>query len=126
MKNFVLWSFARDESTNQKDTPQLPILVKRVNRELNETEELLSLQSIKGTTAGANTCIYTEFLNAFETFGMHLTTLSGIATDDSRAMSGLVMSAAFQNFWGLSTVCPLKILRSTVCFLSSLRSALEK
>ena len=29
------------------------------------------------------------------------------------------MSAVLQNFCGLSTVCPLKILRSTVCLLSS-------
>ena len=29
-----------------------------------------------------------EVLNAFETFGIDLTTLCGIATDGSRAMSG--------------------------------------
>ena len=43
-----------------------------------------------------------------------------------RRVKKLVMSAVLQNFYGLSTVCPLKILRSTVCLLSSLRSTLEK
>ena len=60
--------------------------VKGVDKELNETEEFLSLQSIKGATTGAD--IFTKVLNAFETFGMDLTTLCGISTYGGRAMSG--------------------------------------
>ena len=74
-----------DESTDQKDTAQLAIFVKGVDRELNETEELWLLQSIKGTTTGAD--IFSEVLNAFNAFGIDLTTLCGIATDGGRAMS---------------------------------------
>ena len=43
MKNFVSWSFAIDDSTDVKDAPQLAIFIKGVDKELNETEELLSL-----------------------------------------------------------------------------------
>ena len=86
MKNFVSWSFAIDESTDVKDVAQLAIFIKGVDKELNETKELLSLQCLKGTTTGAN--IFSEILNAFDKFGLDLSTLCGIATDGARAMSG--------------------------------------
>ena len=55
--------------------------MKGVDKELNETEEFLSLQCMKDTTTGAN--IFSEVLNAFDKFGLDLSTLSGIATDRS-------------------------------------------
>ena len=57
-----------------------------MDKELNETEEFLSLQCIKDTTTVAN--IFSEVLNAFDKFGLDLSTLCGIATDGARAMSG--------------------------------------
>ena len=69
-----------------KDTAQLPIFIKGVDKELYETEELLSLQCMKDTTAGAN--IFSEVLNAFDKFGLDLSTLCGIVIDSARAMSG--------------------------------------
>ena len=84
VKNFVSWSFAIDESTNVKDAAQLAIFIKEVDKELNE--ELLSLQCMKDTTIAAN--IFSEVLNAFDKFGLDLSTLCGIATDGARAMSG--------------------------------------
>ena len=89
MKNFVLWSFAIDENTDVKDAAQLAIFIKGVDKELNETEELLSLQCMKDTTTGAN--IFSEVLNAFDKFGLNLSTLCGIATDGIRAMCGTGM-----------------------------------
>ena len=89
VKNFVSWSFAVNEFTDQTDTAQLAIFVKGVDIELNATEELLSLQPMKDTTTGAD--IYSEVQNAFEKFGMDLSTLCGIATDGARAMSGTVI-----------------------------------
>ena len=85
VKNFVSWSFAIDESTDMKDAAQLAIFIEGVDKELNETEELLSLQCMKDTTTGAN--IFSEVLDAFDKFGLDLSTLCGIATDDARAMS---------------------------------------
>ena len=54
VRNFVSWSFAIVESTNEKDTAQLAIFIKGVDKALNETEEFLSLQSMKDTTTGAD------------------------------------------------------------------------
>ena len=85
VKSFVSWSFAIDESTDVKDAAQLAIFIKEVDKELNETEELLSIQCMKDTTTGAN--IISEVLNAFNKFGLDLSTLCGIATDGVRAMS---------------------------------------
>ena len=53
MKNFASWSFAINESTDVKDAAQLAILIKGVDKELKETEELLSLQCMKDITTGA-------------------------------------------------------------------------
>ena len=57
-----------------------------MDKKLNETEELLSLQCMKDITTDTN--IFYEVLNAFDKFGMDLSTLCGIATDGARAMSG--------------------------------------
>ena len=85
VKNFVSWSLAIDESTDVKDVAQFAIFIKGVDKELNETEEFLSLQCMKDTTTGAN--IFSEVLNAFDKFSLDLSTLFGIATDGARAMS---------------------------------------
>ena len=74
------------KSTDVKDAAQLAILIKGMDKELNETEELLSLQSMKDITTGVN--IFYEVLNVFDKFGLDLFTLCGIATDGARAMSG--------------------------------------
>ena len=43
VKNFVSWSFAINESTNVKDAAKLAVLIKGIDKEVNEIEELLSL-----------------------------------------------------------------------------------
>ena len=57
-----------------------------MDKELKETEELLSLQCMKDTTTGAKT--FSEVFNAFDEFGLDLSTLCEIATDGAQAMSG--------------------------------------
>ena len=86
VKNFVSWSFAIDKSTDVKDAAQLALFTNGVDKELNETKELLSLQCMKDTETGAN--IFSEVLNAFDKFGLDLSTLYGIATDGTRTMYG--------------------------------------
>ena len=68
-----------------KDAAQLALFIKRVDKELNETEELLSLQCMKDTTTGAN--IFSKVLNPFHKVGLDLSTLCGIATDSARVVS---------------------------------------
>ena len=86
MKNFASWSFAIDESTDVKDAAQLAMFIKEGDKELNETKELQPLQCMKDTTTDAN--IFCKVLNAFDKFGLNLSTLCGIATDGARTMSG--------------------------------------
>ena len=57
-----------------------------MDKELKETEKLLSLQCMKDTTTGAK--IFSEVFNAFDEFGLDLSTLCGIATHGAQAMSG--------------------------------------
>ena len=64
VKNFVSWNFAISKTTDVKDMAQSAIFIVRSSKELNDTEKLLSLQSMKDTTTGAN--IFSEVLNAFE------------------------------------------------------------
>ena len=84
VKNFVSWNFTIDESTFVKDMAQLAIFIKGMDKELNQTEELLSLQCMKDITT---TNIFCEVLNAFDKFGLDLTTLCRIVTDGAQAMS---------------------------------------
>ena len=87
IKDFVAWTFATDESTDQKDTAQLAIFVKGVDIDLNETEEFLALQSMKDTTTGGD--IFAEVCDAIERFGLDWSKLCGMASDGAPAMSGL-------------------------------------
>ena len=75
VKNFLSWSFAIDESTDAMGAAPLAIIVKGVDKQLNETE---TLQGMKDTTTGAN--IFSKILNAFDKVGLDLSTLYGIAT----------------------------------------------
>ena len=47
VKNYVLWSVVIDESADAKEAAQLVIFIKRVDKELKEINELLSLQCMK-------------------------------------------------------------------------------
>ena len=51
-KDFVYFSLALDESTDEEETAQLLIFIHRINRNFIITEELLGLESIKDTTTG--------------------------------------------------------------------------
>ena len=70
----------------QQICPAKLLCTQGVDKELNETKELLSLQCMKNTTTGAN--IFSEVLKAFDKFGLDLSTLCRIATDGAQAMSG--------------------------------------
>ena len=72
---------------SQSMKAQLAVFIKGVDKELNETEELLSLQCMKDTTTGAN--MFSEVHNAFNKFGLDLSTLCRIATNCTQAMYGI-------------------------------------
>ena len=51
-KDFVWFSLALDESTDNEDTAQLLIFIRGINENFVITEELLGLESMKSTTTG--------------------------------------------------------------------------
>jgi len=52
VKEFDFFSLACDESTDASDTAQLLIFLRGVDNDMNVTEELLDLQSLKSQTRG--------------------------------------------------------------------------
>ena len=64
-----VFSIACDESADISDTAQLGIFIRGVNEDFTETEELLALQSIKGTTKGED--IFGEVKKVFNTYNLH-------------------------------------------------------
>ena len=83
---FECCSIALDESTDNRDTAQLAIFIRGVDKSLQVTEELLALRSMKDTTTGAD--ILKEVMVALEDFKIDLRKLTGVATDGAPAMIG--------------------------------------
>ena len=86
------FSIACDESTDISDAAVLGIFIGGVNVVFTETEELLVLQSMKGTSNGED--IFVEVKKAFTTYNLDWSKLCGVSTDGAPAMialhSGLV------------------------------------
>lgn len=87
MAGFESFSIALDESTDLSDTAQLAIFIRGVYKEFTVTEELLALQSLKGTTAGED--IFIEVQEVFTSFGLPWSKLIGVCTDGAPSMVGL-------------------------------------
>ena len=83
---FTAYSIALDETTDTTDTAQMAIFIRGVNRDLDITEDLLSLCSMHDTTTGRD--ILKEVLSVVEKRKLDLTKLSAIATDGAPAMVG--------------------------------------
>ncbi|XP_055371840.1 general transcription factor II-I repeat domain-containing protein 2-like [Condylostylus longicornis] len=83
-KNFVYFSLALNEATDIKDTAQLAIFIRGVDRQMNVTEELLKLGSLKDTTTGRD--IKEAVINCMQVHQIDLKNLIGIATDGAPAM----------------------------------------
>ena len=78
------FSLALDESTDIVDTAQLAIFIRGVDSTLAVTEQMLSLQSMKDTTTGAD--ILREVKHVIEEHQLDLSKLVSIATDGAPAM----------------------------------------
>lgn len=84
--NFDYFSLACDESTDLSDTAQLLIFLRGIDDDMNITEELLHLKSLKGQTRGAD--LFMSVSSAVDDMKLPWGKLSGIATDGAPAMVG--------------------------------------
>ncbi|XP_078495376.1 general transcription factor II-I repeat domain-containing protein 2A-like [Ciona intestinalis] len=84
--SFQLFSLALDESTDIDDTAQLLIFVRGISENFEITEELLSMESMKGTTTGKD---YFECVqNAMHTMQLPWQKLSSVTTDGCPSLTG--------------------------------------
>ncbi|GFY06017.1 general transcription factor II-I repeat domain-containing protein 2 [Trichonephila clavipes] len=82
--SFVYFSLALDDTSDIKDTAQLAIFIRDVDSQMNITEELLELVSLKGTTTGRD--IKDAVINCAQSRQIDLKNLVGIATDGAPSM----------------------------------------
>lgn len=71
---------ACDETTDFTNTAQLAIFVRGITSEFVTTEDLLSLQSMHGTTKGED--LFGHVMLAMNQFELSFQKLSGLATDE--------------------------------------------
>ena len=83
---FDYFSLACDESTDASDTAQLLIFLRGVDDDMNVTEELLDLQSLKGQTRGTD--LFAAVCAAVEDMKLPWSKVCGIITDGAPAMTG--------------------------------------
>ncbi|GFV20198.1 uncharacterized protein TNCV_4194961 [Trichonephila clavipes] len=91
--SFVYFSLALDETSDINDTAQLAIFIRGVDSQMNSTEELFELVSLKGTDTGRD--IKDAVINCAQSRQIDLKNLVGIATDGAPSM--------FKNFGNLET-----------------------
>lgn len=85
-KTFKFFSLALDESTDLTDTAQLLIFIRGIDTDYNITEELASLESISGTTTGAD--IFEKVNSCITNLGLTWEKLCSITTDGAPNMVG--------------------------------------
>ena len=99
-KEFYFFSLACDESTDASDTAQLLIFLRGVDSEMNVTEEILDLQSLKNQTRGTDLLV--SVCSAVDDMKLPWDKVSGIITDGAPSMAG--------NRSGLSTLICNKVV----------------
>lgn len=85
-REFDFFSLACDESTDASDTAQLLIFLRGVDNEMNVTEELLDLRSLKSQTRGTD--LFSSVCAAVDDMELPWNKISGIITDGAPSMTG--------------------------------------
>lgn len=80
------YSLALDESTDQTDTAQLLIFIRACNEKFEIVEELLSMQSMKHQTTGAD--IFEEVQNCLLHYNLPWNKLISVTTDGAPNLTG--------------------------------------
>jgi len=85
-QEFISFSIALDESTDVCDTSQLLLFIRGVNKDLEISNELLSVHSMHGTTTGID--IFKVIEKSFLEYNLKWENLKCITTDGGRNMCG--------------------------------------
>ncbi|XP_069502718.1 general transcription factor II-I repeat domain-containing protein 2-like [Ambystoma mexicanum] len=85
-ESFKLYSLALDESNDIKDTAQLLIFIRGINDSFEITEELLSMESLKGKTRGED--LYEQVSAVIERMKLPWSKLANVTTDGSPNLTG--------------------------------------
>ena len=85
-ESFKLYSLALDESNDIKDTAQLLIFIRGINDSFEITEELLSMESLKGKTRGED--LYEQVSAVIERMKLPWSKLASVTTDGSSNLTG--------------------------------------
>ena len=80
------YSIALDESTNAVDIAQLAVFIRGVDTNLDVTEDLLALCSLKGTTTGKD--IFDEVIQLVQTNDLDMFKITAVVTDGAPTMCG--------------------------------------
>ena len=85
-KEFLWYSLALDESTDVKDTAQLLVSIRGLDHNFTVTEELLSIEPLKGTSIGQD--MFESVKNCMEKNGLLWNRMASITTDGTPSLTG--------------------------------------
>ncbi|XP_033606233.1 general transcription factor II-I repeat domain-containing protein 2 isoform X2 [Cryptotermes secundus] len=94
--DFEWFSLALDELTDITDTAQLLLFIRRVNADFEVTEELASMNSLRGTTTGED--IFKEVEEMLTKYNLKWNQLKCVTTDGGKNMSGTEPVVSTVNF----------------------------
>jgi len=86
VKEFDFFSLTCDKSTDASDTAQLLIFLRGVDNDMNVTEELLDLQSLKSQTRGIY--LFSAESTAVNEMKLSWNKMTGLIADGGPSMTG--------------------------------------